>query len=72
VIGDKQPYLTCLVMIDQENVEKFAQDHDISVTNYASLCLAAERPRSGRKYLSGLCCRLFPLKMANSAESPIL
>ncbi|HEX9210223.1 MAG TPA: AMP-dependent synthetase/ligase, partial [Bradyrhizobium sp.] len=29
VIGDKRPYLTCLVMIDQENVEKFAQDHDI-------------------------------------------
>ena len=23
VIGDKRPYLTCLVMIDQENVEKY-------------------------------------------------
>ena len=43
VIGDKRPYLTCLVMIDQENVEKFAQDHDIPFTNYASLCRA---PRS--------------------------
>ncbi|UQD73852.1 AMP-dependent synthetase/ligase [Bradyrhizobium japonicum] len=42
VIGDKRPYLTCLVMIDQENVEKFAQDHDIPFTNYASLCRAAE------------------------------
>jgi long-chain acyl-CoA synthetase len=41
VIGDKRPYLTCLVMIDQENVEKFAQDHDIPFTNYASLCRAA-------------------------------
>ena len=42
VIGDKRPYLTCLVMIDQENVEKFAQDNDIPFTNYASLCRARE------------------------------
>ncbi|GLR87170.1 AMP-dependent synthetase/ligase [Bradyrhizobium iriomotense] len=42
VIGDRRPYLTCLVMIDQENVEKFAQDHDIPFTNYASLCRASE------------------------------
>ncbi|MGY3605201.1 MULTISPECIES: AMP-dependent synthetase/ligase [unclassified Bradyrhizobium] len=42
VIGDKRPYLTCLVMIDQENVEKYAQDHDIPFTNYASLCRARE------------------------------
>jgi long-chain acyl-CoA synthetase len=40
VIGDKRPYLTCLLMIDQENVEKYAQDHDIPFTNYASLCRA--------------------------------
>ena len=25
VIGDKRPYLTCLIMIDQENVEKYAR-----------------------------------------------
>ena len=42
VIGDRRPYLTCLVMIDHENVEKYAQDHDIPFTNYASLCRAAE------------------------------
>src|SRR5467141_4084699 len=42
VIGEKRAYLTCLVMIDQENVEKFAQDHDIPFTNYASLCRASE------------------------------
>jgi long-chain acyl-CoA synthetase len=42
VIGDKRPYLTCLLMIDQENVEKFAQDNDIPFTNYASLCRAPE------------------------------
>jgi long-chain acyl-CoA synthetase len=42
VVGDKRPYLTCLIMIDHENVEKFAQDHDIPFTNYASLCRASE------------------------------
>ncbi len=42
IIGDKLPYLTALVMIDQENVEKFAQDHDIPFSNYASLCRAPE------------------------------
>jgi long-chain acyl-CoA synthetase len=42
VIGDKRAYLTCLVMIDQENVEKFAQDHNVPFTNYASLCRARE------------------------------
>jgi len=29
-------------MIDQENVEKFAQDANIPFTNYASLCRAKE------------------------------
>jgi len=42
VIGDKRAYLTALVMIDQENVEKFAQDHDIPFSNYASLTRAPE------------------------------
>jgi long-chain acyl-CoA synthetase len=38
VVGDKRPYLTCLVMIDQENVSKFAQMNDVPFTNYTSLC----------------------------------
>jgi long-chain acyl-CoA synthetase len=42
VIGDKRSFLTCLIMIDQENVEKFAQDHDVPFSNYASLCHAPE------------------------------
>jgi long-chain acyl-CoA synthetase len=42
VIGDKRPYLTVIVMIDQENVEKFAQDRDIPFSNYTSLTRAAE------------------------------
>jgi long-chain acyl-CoA synthetase len=42
VVGDRRPYLTCLVMIDLENVEKFAQDNAVPFTNYASLCRSAE------------------------------
>ncbi|HYF61142.1 MAG TPA: long-chain fatty acid--CoA ligase [Burkholderiaceae bacterium] len=42
VIGDKRPFLTALVMIDQENVEKFAQDHDVPFSNYTSLTRAKE------------------------------
>lgn len=42
VIGDKRPYLTVIIMIDQENVEKFAQDHDVPFSNYESLTRAKE------------------------------
>jgi long-chain acyl-CoA synthetase len=42
VVGDKRPYLTCLVMIDQDNVTKYAQDRDVPFTNYTSLCHAQE------------------------------
>ncbi len=42
VIGDKRKFLSCLVMIDQENVEKFAQDRRIPFNNFASLCAATE------------------------------
>ena len=42
VIGDKRAYLTVIVMIDQENVEKFAQDQDVPFSNYASLTKAPE------------------------------
>lgn len=38
VVGDRRAYLTCLVMIDHENVTKFAQDNDVPFTNYTSLC----------------------------------
>jgi long-chain acyl-CoA synthetase len=31
-----------IVMIDQENVEKFAQDNDVPFSNYASLTRAPE------------------------------
>jgi len=42
VIGDKRAYLTVLIMIDQENVEKFAQDHDVPFSNYTSLTRAKQ------------------------------
>ena len=42
VIGDKRNYLTCLIMIDHDNVVKFAQDKNVPFTNYASLCRAPE------------------------------
>ncbi len=42
VVGDKRPYLTVIIMIDQENVEKFAQDNDVPFSNYASLTRSAE------------------------------
>jgi len=42
VIGDKRKYLSCLVMIDQENVEKFAQDRQVHFSDFASLCRAQE------------------------------
>ncbi len=42
VIGDKRRYLVVIIMIDQENVEKFAQDTDVPFSNYASLTRSAE------------------------------
>jgi long-chain acyl-CoA synthetase len=42
VIGDKRKYLTCLIMIDQENVEKFAQDAKVPFSDFRSLCRAPE------------------------------
>ena len=42
VVGDKRPYLVVIVMIDQENIEKYAQDRDIPFSNYASLTHAPE------------------------------
>ena len=37
VIGDRRNFLTCLVMIDHDNVAKFAQDKKINFTDYKSL-----------------------------------
>ena len=42
VIGEKRPYLTSLIMIDHENVEKVAQDNAVPFSNYMSLCRRPE------------------------------
>ncbi|MEM9331930.1 MAG: long-chain fatty acid--CoA ligase [Pseudomonadota bacterium] len=42
VIGDQKKFLTSLIMIDQENVENFAQEHSIPFSDFASLCSANE------------------------------
>jgi long-chain acyl-CoA synthetase len=42
VIGDRRKYLTALIMIDHDNVAKYAQDKGVPFSNYASLCRAQE------------------------------
>ena len=42
VIGDRRKFLTALIMIDQENVERFAQENRVPFSDFASLC--ASRP----------------------------
>lgn len=37
VIGDRRKYLTALIMIDEDNVVKFAQDHKIQFSTYRDL-----------------------------------
>ena len=40
VIGDKRAYLSCLVMIDEDNVAQWAQDRDVQFSDFKSLCRA--------------------------------
>lgn len=42
VIGEGRNYLTCLIMIDQDNVAKFAQDRQVPYTDFASMTRASE------------------------------
>jgi long-chain acyl-CoA synthetase len=37
VIGDRRKYITALIVIDEENVVKYAQDHKVQYTTFASL-----------------------------------
>jgi len=37
VIGDRRKYLTALVVLDEDNVAKYAQDHKIPFSTYAEL-----------------------------------
>jgi len=42
IIGDQRKFLSCLIMIDQENVEHYAQTHSVPFTDYRSLCAQPE------------------------------
>jgi long-chain acyl-CoA synthetase len=42
VIGESRRFVTCLVMIDPDNVAKFAQDRQVPYTDFASLTRASE------------------------------
>ncbi|MFO7643313.1 MAG: AMP-binding protein [Desulfosarcina sp.] len=42
VIGDRRNYLTCLIMIDEDNVVKYAQDHKIQFSTYKDLTQSPE------------------------------
>jgi len=42
VIGDRRKYLTALIMIDDENVMKYAQENRVPFTTYASLTKTRE------------------------------
>ena len=42
VIGERRKYLSCLLMIDYDNVAKYAQDANVPFTDFASLCRARE------------------------------
>jgi len=42
VIGDRRKYLACVLMIDYDNVAKYAQDANVPFTDFASLCRARE------------------------------
>jgi long-chain acyl-CoA synthetase len=42
VIGDNRKYLTCLIIIDEDNVVKYAQDHKIQFSTYKDLTRAPQ------------------------------
>lgn len=42
VIGDRRKFLTCLIMIDEDNVVKFAQDNKIQFSTYRDLTMSSE------------------------------
>jgi long-chain acyl-CoA synthetase len=42
VIGDKRKFLSCLIMIDYDNVAAYAQSANVPFTDFASLCRARE------------------------------
>lgn len=37
IIGDKRKFISCLIMIDEDNVVKYAQDHKVQFSTYRDL-----------------------------------
>jgi long-chain acyl-CoA synthetase len=42
IIGDRRKYVAALIVIDEDNVVKYAQDHKVQYTTFASLTKTAE------------------------------
>ena len=42
VIGDRRKYLTAIIVIDEENVTKYAQDNKVQFTTFASMTKSPE------------------------------
>ena len=42
VIGDRRKFISALIVIDEENVVKYAQDHKVQYTTFASLTRTEE------------------------------
>lgn len=42
VIGDRRKFLSCLIMIDEDNVVKYAQDHKVQFSTYKDLTQSPE------------------------------
>ena len=42
VIGDRRKFLSCLIIIDEDNVVKFAQDHKVQFSTYKDLTQSPE------------------------------
>lgn len=58
LVGDGRKYLTCLVMIDQDNVAKFAQERQVPYTDFKSLTQTAEVQALVRSEIEAVNARL--------------
>ena len=69
VIGAERHFLTCLVLVDPETIEKWAQDHAVPFTSFASLAqtdavralIEAEVARVNARFADGGAIRSFRL-----------
>ena len=62
VVGDRRRYLTALIMIDRENVERFAQENRVPFSDFASLCAAQPVRELIRAEVEGVNAGLAPVE----------